>query len=53
VPKNLRLHGAFASDFESEMSQRYEAYAEHDVPRRAVDGTGWGWKGGKGWVRYE
>ena len=29
----MRLHGAFASDFESEMSQRYEAYAEHDVPR--------------------
>ena len=28
------------------MSQRYEAYAEHDVPRRD-DGTGWDWLGGK------
>jgi len=27
-----RLHGAFASDFECEMSARYEAYAENDVP---------------------
>ena len=23
------------------------------MPRRAVDRTGWGWKGGKGWVRYD
>ena len=29
---NPRLHGAFASDFECEMSARYEAYAENDVP---------------------
>ena len=32
VEPNSRLHGAFASDFECEMSARYEAYAENDVP---------------------
>lgn len=26
-----RLHGAFASDFEDEMSARYVAYAEHEA----------------------
>mmetsp|Transcript_36579 Transcript_36579/g.74825 ORF Transcript_36579/g.74825 Transcript_36579/m.74825 type:complete len:241 (+) Transcript_36579:59-781(+) len=31
TPMQDVLHGAFASDFESEMSQRYEAYAEHDA----------------------
>mmetsp|Transcript_80297 Transcript_80297/g.126720 ORF Transcript_80297/g.126720 Transcript_80297/m.126720 type:complete len:156 (+) Transcript_80297:333-800(+) len=31
TPMQDVLNGAFASDFESEMSQRYEAYAEHDA----------------------